>query len=77
MTQTAERTLYSLAYWLRQRDTQSFNALAAGLDDEERAVAGELWTVPGVPETLYTLPLPELLARMAVLAGQPAKAAEA
>jgi hypothetical protein len=66
-----------MSFWLRRRDTQAFDALVAALDDEERAEARELYTVPGVPETLYTLPLPELLARMAALAGQPAKAAEA
>jgi hypothetical protein len=75
VTQTGERALYALTYWLRRRDTQAVADLAAALDDDVRAEARELYLIDGVPRALYEMPEPELRARMTALAGLPAKAA--
>jgi hypothetical protein len=70
MSAAADRALYGLAYWWRRGDTDMVDQLAAALSEPERAEARSVLGVPGVAETLRTLPEDELRARMLALAGK-------
>jgi hypothetical protein len=67
---TPERVLYGLAYWSRRGEPDMVDQLAAALSEPERAEARAVMDVPGVAETLRSLSMDELRARMLALAGK-------
>jgi hypothetical protein len=66
----AERALYGLAWYMRRGDQAAADDLVRTLSPDERAEAREVFSVPGVAETLRELPEDELRARMLALAGK-------
>lgn len=66
----ADRVLYSLAFWTRNGDESSAEALLESLSPAERTEVLATFETPGVARTLFDLDGDELAGRMLNLAGK-------